>query len=78
MTSIFIKTNYKDFEWLKYLLSSIEKYSNDFESVVIVSDEGPIIPNEYLNMIKKIPIFVHYVSFPQIYPQNIEHGLGYL
>ena len=78
MSSIFIKTYYKDFEWLKYLLPSIEKYSNGFESVVIVSDEGHTIPNEYLNMIKKIPIFVHYVPFPQIYPQNIEHGLGYL
>jgi hypothetical protein len=78
-TSIFIKTYHRDHQWLQYLLPSIEKYSEGFESVVIISDDdGNKIPNEYLNTIKKIPIFVHYVPLPQIYPPNIIHGLGYL
>ena len=77
-TSIFIKTYYNDHKWLQYLLPSIQKYAEDFESVVIVSDQGHIIPSEYLQTITKIPVFVHYVPLPTIYPNNIEHGLGYL
>lgn len=77
--SIFIKTYYKDFKWLQYLLPSIERYANNFESIIIVSDDdGNIIPDEYIKSIKNIPIYIHYVKLPIIYPNNIHHGLGYL
>ena len=82
MTTIFIKTCPKDHQWLQYLLPSIEKYAEGFKDVVIVSDAGKrIIPPEYLNTIKKLPIKTHYIPVPipdARYPKFGHGGVGYL
>jgi hypothetical protein len=80
MTSIFIKTYYKDFQWLQYLLPSIEKYTDGFQSVVIVSDnDGHKVPDEYINTIKKYRVDLFYVDLPTKVPQDVEHpGVGYI
>lgn len=81
MTSIFIKTYPNDHAWLQYLLPSIEKYAQGFKDVIIVSDAGTVIPPEYLNTIKKIPVHTHYIPIPTHtpeYPSNIDVGIGYL
>lgn len=49
MTSIFIKTCRKDFEWLRYCLRSIFIYGRDFEEVVVVCDESGRSDIEYVN-----------------------------
>jgi hypothetical protein len=83
MTSIFIKTYPKDHIWLQYLLPSIEKYAEGFKDVIIVSDEGPRIPDEYLSCIKKMPVKTYYIPVPvqtKEYPQINDDitGIGYL
>jgi len=81
MTTIFIKTCPKDHVWLQYLLPSIEKYAEGFKDVVIVSDEGQVIPPEYLRSIKKFQVKTHYIPVPKQdsrYPDNINLGVGYL
>lgn len=81
MTSIFIKTYPKDHAWLQYLLPSIEKYAEGFKDVIIVSDEGPAIPQQLLNTIKKMPVKTHYIPVPiptAEYPHPFKQGIGYL
>lgn len=80
MTSIFIKTYPKDHVWLQYLLPSIEKYAEGFKDVIIVSDEGTVIPQQLLDTVKKMPVKTHYIPIPtpdSRYP-NIEPCVGYL
>jgi len=71
---IFIKTYYKDYIWLKYCLQSIKKFAKGFRKVIIVTDAGHKIPEEYLC----IPCDIHYVSLPDKFPSYVEHGVGYL
>jgi hypothetical protein len=58
MTSIFIKTCRKDFEWLKYCLRSINMYARDFAELVIVCDELDRRDLEYVNTDGAIVHFV--------------------
>ena len=50
---IFIKTCKKDHEWLKYCLLSIEKNTNDFSGLCIITDTDHDNIVEYKNIITK-------------------------
>ena len=77
-TCIFIKTCSKDHAWLQFLLPSIEKYAEGFRYVLIISDTGTPIPQEYLNSLKRIPVHIRYIPVPHIHDMYIEGGVGYL
>ena len=72
---IFIKTYHKDFVWLEWCLKSIKKFASEFRDVVIVTEEGHLLPETFLEI---LPLKVFYVPFPEKTPDFVEHGLGYL
>ena len=70
--TIFIVTYYRDFEWLDYLLRSIEKYAEGFNGVVIVADnDGNLVPEHTVNRITKMPVDVVYVDVPDKVPNSM-------
>jgi hypothetical protein len=73
IVDIFIKTYYKDFIWLEYLLKSIKKFASGFRNVVIVSDEGHLLPPHFHDI---LPFTIIYVKVPTT-PLPMEHGIGY-
>lgn len=74
---IFIKTCKKDHEWLKYCLLSIEKNTNDFSGLCIITDTDHNNIVEYKNIITKIPVEIHFVEAPDI-EHTCQDGIGYL
>lgn len=72
---IFIKTYYKDYPWLEYLLKSIKKFASGFRDVIIVSEPEYPIPDSILTI---LPVKVFYEPFPKKSPTNPIHGIGYL
>jgi hypothetical protein len=74
-TDIFIKTYYKDYAWLEWCLKSIAKFTSGYRNIVIVSDTGPRIPENFISI---VPFNIHYVDLPKKSPTFVEHGVGYL
>jgi hypothetical protein len=72
---IFIKTYYKDFVWLEYLLRSIKKFASGFRNIVIVSDDdGHLLPDIFKEIINFTLV---YVKVPET-TRYINHGIGYI
>lgn len=75
IVDIFIKTWFKDFQFLNYCIRSINKFTTGFRNIVIVTDDdGHFIPSHLLTSNCK----VFYVKQPNQIPSNVQHGVGYL
>jgi hypothetical protein len=73
---ILIPTYHADFIWLEYCLKSIKKFASGFRNIIIISDnDGHIIPDATLNIIKATVI---YKDLPKTWPSTIKHRPGYL
>jgi hypothetical protein len=74
-TDIFIKTYYKDFIWLEYLLRSIKKFASGFRKIVIISDDdGHLLPEKFKEIFDYTVI---YVKVPNV-NKHFDHGIGYI
>jgi hypothetical protein len=73
-TDIFIKTYHGDFCWLDGCLKSIKKFCSGFRDVVIVSDDGKLLPPKLLEI---LPVKVFYVPITDKFPENMAVGVGY-
>ena len=71
---IFVKTYHKDFDWLRYLFKSLEKYARGFSGITLVSDnDGYKIPKDIIYSIRSIPLEIVYLDLPNTQPKAMPY-----